>query len=259
MKKQQKGIFGLVCSLGMIFAMTVSGGISASATSVGDVIAHARAVGMPEDQVQMYINMYSGGDYTSEQCDQAIAALDSMAGQWQSAVDEAINAGTTTASENSSSQTTTTAKGETTASTTGETLTDAEIVQLPLQDKIDYINSLPEKERTEFMENMSTEVRNSFLKQMDSSQQLEIVSSMLDVGDAFGLNFSVDSISDGSLAISARDAEGNLVGVTTVGNSVESTGIPYTVPVLVGSGAILLALGGLAVTLIRSGKKERNE
>ena len=54
---------------------------------------------------------------------------------------------------------------------------------------------------------------------------------MADVGEAFGVNFSVDEISDGAISISAHDADGNLVGVSTFGNTVEATGIPYTVPV----------------------------
>ena len=59
----------------------------------------------------------------------------------------------------------------------------------------------------------------------------------------------MDTLSKDAIAISARDKDGNLVDVTTFGNTVEETGIPYTVPVLIGSGAILLAAGGIGAAL----------
>ena len=67
-----------------------------------------------------------------------------------------------------------------------------------------------------------------------------------------GVNFSVDSVSDDAISVSIHDENGNLVGVSTYGNTVEATGIPYTVPVLIGGGAILLASAGLGALLLRS-------
>ena len=51
-----------------------------------------------------------------------------------------------------------------------------------------------------------------------------------------------------------RNVQGNLVGVSTFGNTVEATGIPYTVPVLIGGGAVVLAAAGLGIVLCRSKK-----
>jgi hypothetical protein len=75
-----------------------AGTLTASATSVGDVIAHAYAVGLPESDIQACIAQYSGREYTSEQCDQAIAALDNWAKERDDKINEEINKGTTTAS-----------------------------------------------------------------------------------------------------------------------------------------------------------------
>ena len=44
------------------------------------------------------------------------------------------------------------------------------------------------------------------------------------------------------------------MGVSTFGDTVEATGIPYTVPVLVGGSAIALAAAGLGVLLYRCKK-----
>ena len=123
---------------------------------------------------------------------------------------------------------------------------------MTLNEKVEYINSLPADQRNDFVQNMSNEERNSFLKQMKTSDQLDVISAMTDVGKAFGVNFSVDSVSDDAISVSIHDENGNLVGVSTYGNTVEATGSPYTVPVLIGGGAILLASAGLGALLLRS-------
>ena len=64
---------------GMLLTVSCIGGLSASATTVDDVIAHAYAVGLPDETIQQCINQYSSGQYTSEQCDAAIAELDAWA------------------------------------------------------------------------------------------------------------------------------------------------------------------------------------
>ena len=60
MKIKSVRIAGLVCGLGLLLA-TGAGAMTASATSVGDVIAYAYAVGLPESTIQQCINQYSGG------------------------------------------------------------------------------------------------------------------------------------------------------------------------------------------------------
>lgn len=60
--------------------------ITSSAATVGDVIAYAYQVGMPEDMIQQYIAMGSGREWTSEQCDQAISALSAWAAERDSAI-----------------------------------------------------------------------------------------------------------------------------------------------------------------------------
>lgn len=243
-----KRFAGICCALGLILGAGV-GTISASATSVGDVIAHARAVGMPESMIQSYTNqgLSMGREFTSEECDQAIAALDQWAAERNSAIEDTLNESTASAEESSSAQTTTTA--------VTEKVTQQQFIDMTIDEKVSYVNSLPDKERTDFINNMSNEERNSFLKQMDTSKQADVIASLLDVGDAFGLTFSVDELSGGSAAISARDASGNLVGVTTFGDTVEQTGTSYTVPIAVGGGAILLAAAGMGAVLFAGRRK----
>lgn len=251
MKKMYRRFTGILCGLG-ILACAGMGTLTASATSVGDVIAHARAVGMPESMIQSYTNqgMSLGREFTSAECDQAIAALDQWAAERNQAIEDTLN-NTTAAQEDSSSvQTTTTA--------VTKAPTKQEFIDMTIDEKISYVNSLPADKRTEFINSMSNEERNSFLKQMDTSKQADVIASLLDVGDAFGLTFSVDTLSGGSAAISARDASGNLVGVTTFGDTVEQTGVPYTVPVLIGGGMVLLAAMGIGAVVGHSSRKRED-
>ena len=256
MKHMTKKIAGLSLGLALVLGCGV-GTLSAAATSVGDVIAHAYAVGLPEAQIQQCIAQYSGGNYTSEQCDRAIAALDNWASQRDQKIEDELNKGTTAPADNADSsagETTTAAKANGSSAAQTTTPSAKDFMNMTLDEKVSYINSLPADKRDSFVQNMSNDERNSFLKQLDTSDQLDIIASMADVGEAFGVNFSVDEISDGAISISAHDADGNLVGVSTFGNTVEATGIPYTVPVLIGGGAVVLAAAGLGIVLCRSKK-----
>ncbi len=249
MKKIYRHAAGLLCGLGLLTCAGM-GTITASATTVGDVIAHAYAVGLPEAQIQQAINMYSGGDYTSEQCDKAIAALDSWAAERDAQIQDQLDKATTASQQDSSGSVQTT----TTAVTKKPSKQD--FIDMSIDEKTSYINSLPADERTDFINNMGNDERNSFLKQMDTDKQAAVIASMMGMGDAFGVTFSVDELSGGSAAISARDADGNLIGVTTFGDTVEKTGVPYTVPVLIGGGSILLAAAGMGVVVLRSSRKK---
>ena len=251
MKHMTKKIAGLSLGLALVLGCGV-GTLSAAATSVGDVIAHAYAVGLPEAQIQQCIAQYSGGNYTSEQCDRAIAALDNWASQRDQKIEDELNKGTTAPADNANSSagetTTTAAKANGSSAAQTNTPSAKDFMDMTLDEKVSYINSLPADKRDSFVQNMSNDERNSFLKQLDTSDR------MADVGEAFGVNFSVDEISDGAISISAHDADGNLVGVSTFGNTVEATGIPYTVPVLIGGGAVVVAAAGLGIVLCRSKK-----
>ena len=214
MKQTTKKLAGLACGLALVLGCG-AGTLTASATSVGDVIAHAYAVGLPESDIQACIAQYSGREYTSEQCDQAIAALDNWAKERDNKINEEINKGTTTAApEENRTTETTAATAAAAAGKTAQTTAPAkkDFLNMTLNEKVEYINSLPADQRNDFVQNMSNEERNSFLKQMKTSDQLDVISAMTDVGKAFGVNFSVDSVSDDASSVSIHDENGNLVG-----------------------------------------------
>lgn len=207
-------------------------------------------------------DILNGGDSDSPDSTSTTAAADSSSSTTtqttaagsssdSSSDSDSNSSGNSTSGSNSSSSGSTSG-----GSTSTGTMSDSDFTKLSLDEKISYVNSLSGEERTNFVNSLSNEAKNSILKQMGTDRQLEMVSEMLDASSDLGLNFSVDSVSDDGIVISTRDADGNLVDVTTYGNSVEATGIPYTMPVLVGVGAILLAGAGLGTVLWYSKRKD---
>lgn len=225
-------VLGLGIALGMC---SVSCPEKISATSVDDVIAYARSVGMPEEQVQYYINMGSGGTYTSEQCDQAIAYLAS----YYANREDVIGGGDSPESSET---------GET--ANEPERIEEDEFIEMDVHDKQDYVSSLPSEDKKEYLDLMTNEEKNQLVKELDPSKQVELISGMLGVGDAFGYEFSIENVSDGAIMLSARDESGSLVGVTVLGDSVEKTGKPYLIPITAFGGLILLSAAGL-IMLVR--------
>ena len=108
MKQTTKKLAGLACGLALVLGCGAYT-LLAKKNNGGDVIAHAYAVGLPESDIQACIAQYSGREYTSEQCDQAIAALDNWAKERDDKINEEINKGTTTAAPEENRTTDTTA------------------------------------------------------------------------------------------------------------------------------------------------------
>ncbi len=216
-------------------AIAVFSGIpmTASATSVGDVIAYAYQVGMPEDMIQQYIAMGSGREWTSEQCDQAIAALSA----WAAERDTAISGG---------------GQQSVPAEKVPDPIEPEEFEEMSIEEKQEYITSIPSEQKQEYLDVMTNDEKNQLLKKLDTSEQVEVIAGMLGFGDPFGYNFSIEDVSNGSVMISARDENNKLVGVTVLGDSVEKTGITYPVPILAATGAILLSAVGI-VMIVRKG------
>ncbi len=237
-------------------AVTLSAGFTASAATVDDVIAAAYAAGWPDWMVQEAVNMFSGGDYTPEQCDKAIAQIyqyDEAAGQ-QIAEQFGLSApapAVTTAPAGTSS-------GNETVTTTVTTQrqSDKTFVNATLDEKKEYLNSMTDKEKQEFVDTMTDEERNSVLKQLDAGDKAALISNFMEVGEEFGINFSIDEISGDNLVISASDENGMLVNVSSMSVSVDPTGKSRALPIIGGCALLLISAGGAALLL--KGRKQED-
>ena len=128
-------------------------------------------------------------------------------------------------------------------------------VSMTLEEKQAYIASLPENERAAFLAGLTTTERNSIIKQMDTEGKANIADGFISLGEQLGMHVSVDQLDSNGINYSVRNSEGTLIDVSSVGTAVDDTGWNMTVPVLTGSGMILLAVGGLAA-VSRGGKRK---
>ena len=294
MKKGFRKVCAVLCSTALLCAATA---VPASASTVSDVIAAAYAVGIPAQYVQEGIAMYGGGNYTSEQCDQAIASIYSYQGRVDELLEDYFgvpsngggnnnnasddNNGNNSNSSNSSnnnnpgsnsggnsnssgnnsnaSSNSNSSKSGNNGGTSGDSDGSKSFTNMTLDEKIDYVNQLPAEERSNYISNLTTEERNSFIKQLPVSDKAAILNEFLGVGDSLGLHFTVDEMTNDSVVISARDKDGKLVDVSAMGVTVEETGKSYTTPITI---AALLAGGGIcgvSAIIFAAGKKKRNE
>lgn len=296
MKKGFRKVCAALCSTALLCVATA---VPASASTVSDVIAAAYAVGIPAQYVQEGIAMYGGGNYTSEQCDQAIASIYSYQGRVDELLEDYFgvpsngggnnnnnasdnnsgnnnnssnnnnnsgsnsggNSGSSGNNSNSSSNSNSSnnANSGNNGGTSGGSDDSKSFTDMTLDEKIDYVNQLPAEERSNYISNLTTEERNSFIKQLPVSDKAAILNEFLGVGDSLGLHFTVDEMTNDSVVISARDKNGKLIDVSAMGVTVEETGKSYTTPITI---AALLAGGGIcgvSAIIFAAGKKKRNE
>ena len=131
-------------------------------------------------------------------------------------------------------------------------------VNMTLDEKKDYVASLPETERAGFIAGLSTSERNSVIKQMSADSQANIASGFIQLGEQFGMHISVDQLDGSGINYSVRNGDGTLIDVSSVGTTVDDTGWNTTVPVLAGSAMILGAAGGLILLTRRQRKEEQD-
>lgn len=223
--------------------------MTASATTVGDVIGAAYAAGWPDWMIQEAINTYSGGNYTSEQCDKAISMIYQYDEEAAKQIEDQLGIKPPAAS-------TTAPKDDTVTTTTTTTRkSDNNFINASLEDKKNYLNSMTDKEKEQFINSLTPSERNSILKQLSAEDKAKLLANFMDVGKEFGITFNIDDISGDNLTVSAVDENGKLINVTSMSVKVDPTGYSYTMPIVISGGLLLLSLGGIA--LVTRKKKNR--
>ena len=221
-----KQILCVSAVLGAACFAVAAGSLSASAATKEDVIAAARAAGFPEVYVQAGINKLNEEEYTSEDYDSFIAALHT----YEDEIWEKINQqfGTiTTAPENGGPTTTAPVQTEESGSVV-TTTKQKPFINMTLEEKVAYVQSLPEEERAKFMASLSNTEKNSIIKQLSLNDKTDIINKLIETGKTMGFYFTVDDLEDDKLTISARDEEGKLIDVSSMGVVVDDTGISHT-------------------------------
>lgn len=253
MKNYIKGITAVITA---VCSMTLPS-LSAYSATVDECAEVARSYGVSESAIQSAYNAYYANPdkYTSEDFDVIIDTLH----LYGTDSDEAIKAyfGITDNPETpeTPTQPATTAPADDNNSTVTEK--DVSFIDMDINQKADYINSLPESERSSFIENLSTEERNSIIKQLPIDDKTELLSRFAEAGKQMGLNMTVDEITNDSVSLSIRNDEGVLVDQSSMGVIVEDTGYDYRMIFALVSAGIIASSAGIFLIFRKMSKDEK--
>lgn len=260
---------------------------SASCATVDDCAAVARSYGVSESAIQSAYNAYYADpdSYTSEDFDMIIDTLhiygtdsNAMIKEYFGITDDSdVSSETESPSEETSSTTEQPSENNGVVSDSGNSsnsgstgsssdnnsgyvspIQPSDFINMTMDEKIEFVNSLPESERGTFIENLSQEEKNSIIKNFSVEDKTEILSKFADAGSAMGLNFTIDEITDDSVSMSIRNQDGTLVDQSSLGIIVEDTGYDYTVLFTVISGCIVLSSIGIYLMFKKLSKEENN-
>lgn len=242
--------------------------LSADCATVDDCAEVARSYGVSESAIQSAYNAYYANPeaYTSEDFDMVIQTLHLYGTDSDKAIKAYFGITDTpdTPSEPSEEpvQTETTVSessqaGAVTTETTTKSETNTDFINMTIDQKAEYINSLPESERGAFIENLSTEERNSIIKQLPIDDKTELLSRFAEAGEQMGLNMTIDEITNDSVSLSVRNDEGVLVDQSSMGVIVEDTGYDYRMIFAFVSAGIIASATGIYLIYRKISKDEK--
>lgn len=223
-------------------------GLSASAVTVDDVANKARELGFPEAQVQQGYNYWATGEYTQEHLNQAWAILMQIEKESNEKFESIFE---TQEPESSTEQTSPTESADSSADSTAstektESVGTKEFVNMTLEEKIAYVNSLSAEDKDKFLKNLSPEERKSIIKQMSISDKAEMMEGYIDFAEQMGMHMTVDEITDKNISVTIHDKDGVIIDKSSVGITIDETGISYTGLFVAATAGVVLALSGLA-------------
>ncbi len=274
MKNQKNKLIAHIAASAAVLLCGAAMPFSVSASSVEDVYAAMRRIGLPESMIQeakiQYQNtahdangMSINGNYFTYDVWADMVEIyeddiwNAVGAQFGISGEDIKNATTDTTPQQ-------TAPAETTSTTTvAETptepvQTEKAFINMTLEEKQAYVASLPESERASFLANLSTSERNSIIKQMDTDSQATIANGFIELGKELGMNITLGKFDGDGISYSVRNSDGTLIDVSSVGTSVDDTGWDTTVPVLGSSAMILSAIGGLTLFTRKQRKEEQD-
>ena len=263
MKKQTSAVYaGLIAGM-----LCCAGALSASAYTADDVAAKARSAGWPETLIQMGYNQWASGQYTQDDLDTAYNSVTAYSEDQQDFICNAMgidpNEFKKKVAEKESAQ------KETQPETSGDSeiqpaetetqnsyIPENEFINMTLEQKQEYISSLPEEQKSDFLSGLSSSAKNNIIKQLPTEQKMALMQDYIDTANTMGMNVTVDEITDKELSVTVRNQEGIVVDNASVGISVDETGISHTKPLCFASIGILTALAGFGVLYWYSNRKD---
>ena len=268
--KQKK--FSALCA-GILTVCLCSANFSVSAYTPDEVAQKAREAGWPETLIQTGYNQWASGEFSQEELDEAYDSVLDYNEQTEEFIynqfgidpDEARQkiaekeaqvqketssetqpaSETVQDSETSASETETQAEtSETSQKTDTQFISDSEFINMNMDEKKAYVNSLSSDEKTEFLSSLSTEARNSIIKQLPTEDKVAIMQKYIDTASTMGMNVTVDELTEKDISVTVRNNDGIVVDKAEVGVVIDETGISHTKPLLFAVIGILFSVGG---------------
>ena len=240
---------------------------------INDVAQALRDACVPESQIQQMLNIYQYcekdengiyyGDYYYRY-DETVWMIEGFGASINDVIDQYMEEALKAQEEILATATTTTTTGtgtgsESSSTTTTTTTTAKTFEQMTMDEKIEYLLSLPAEERKTFMENLSTDEKQSILAQMNLDNQAAVLDQLTQIMQGLGFHVSVDQMQQGQIDLSVRDPEGNIIDQSSMGVVVEDTGWNLTGWFALASVLVLASMGGIAYVMYRSGKDPEEE
>lgn len=132
----------------------------------------------------------------------------------------------------------------------------SDFINMTLDEKKDYVNSLPEDQKSGFLASLTKEERNSIIKQFPTDQKVALMQTYIDTASSMGMNVVVDSMTDQNISVTVRNDDGIIIDKAGVGVVIDETGISHTKPLVFAGVGILTAAAGFALLYWYSRKTE---
>lgn len=245
---------GILCAGMLMLGMSFSA-MTASAYTADDVAAKARQAGWPENLIQTGYNQWASGEYTQEQLDEAYNSVCDYSEQTEEFIYNSFGIDPVEARKKAAQQAT---EAETQpdaqndnqnvspADNSSTYISDSDFINMSMEEKQEYVNSLPDEQRTDFINSLSTEARNSIIKQLPTQDKAAIMQKYIDTADTMGMHVTVDNIGEKDISVTVRNEEGIVIDKTAVGIVIDETGISYTKPLVLAGIGILISIAGFA-------------
>ncbi len=131
-----------------------------------------------------------------------------------------------------------------------ERISHSDFINMSYEEKVNYIRSFTTEQQQAIINSLTPEEYRSMLKQMPAEQKAEVVGELSKAAGAMGLNLTVEDLSDDSLTVAMRNSDGELLGRSTSGITVEDTGYDRT-PLYIAAGTLFLAALGILTFVTR--------
>lgn len=238
------GAFSVVLALSAAASTAV---LNADAASMGDVISKAREIGMPESEIQGYISQYGGRDYTSDQYQQAVNALEGMRGKYSGG----------NSNNNSSDETSPTLFPEDTTDNATEATNSKEVDDFfnkSSEDKIKYIQGLTDDEAKKFWDELTDEQKKTVGEVLNADSIDDLKKSAEKAAAELGISDTTTEETTEEVTESVSESEAETESETAeVIAKTTNTMIWVVVCVIIGV-AVIFAV--IACVMKKSNKKE---